>query len=83
MWDFSVDKVASGPVFSDYFGFLCQFRFHQVLHICLPSSPSSLTAAGARGRKMTGVPSGLTLTPLCEFTKADCQVEFKQNGRQL
>jgi hypothetical protein len=25
MWDFVVDKVALGQVFSEYFGFPCQF----------------------------------------------------------
>jgi hypothetical protein len=30
---FVVDKVASGPTFSEYFGFPCQNRsFHQLLH---------------------------------------------------
>jgi hypothetical protein len=30
---FVVDKVASGQVFSEYFGFPCQTRsFHQLLH---------------------------------------------------
>jgi hypothetical protein len=29
---FVVDKVALGQVFSDYFGFPCQFLFHQFLH---------------------------------------------------
>jgi hypothetical protein len=30
---FVVDKVVSGQVFSEYFGFLCQNRsFHQLLH---------------------------------------------------
>jgi hypothetical protein len=32
MWDFVVDKVALGQVFSEYFGFPCQFLFHQILH---------------------------------------------------
>jgi hypothetical protein len=32
MWDFVVDKVALGQVFSEYFGFPCQFLFHQLLH---------------------------------------------------
>jgi hypothetical protein len=32
MWDFVVDKVALGQVFSEYFGFPCQFSFHQLLH---------------------------------------------------
>jgi hypothetical protein len=30
---FIVDKVALGQVFSEYFGFPCQFSFHQFLHI--------------------------------------------------
>jgi hypothetical protein len=29
---FEVDKVALGQVFSEYFGFPCQFSFHQILH---------------------------------------------------
>jgi hypothetical protein len=31
MWDFVVDKVALGQVFSKYFGFPCQSSFHQLL----------------------------------------------------
>jgi hypothetical protein len=31
MWDFVVDEVALGQVFSEYFGFPCQFSFHQLL----------------------------------------------------
>jgi hypothetical protein len=31
MWDFLVDKVALGQVFSEYFGFPCQYSFHQLL----------------------------------------------------
>jgi hypothetical protein len=29
---FVVDNVALGQVFSEYFGFLCQSSFHQILH---------------------------------------------------
>jgi hypothetical protein len=29
---FVVDRVALGQVFSEYFGFLCQSSFHQILH---------------------------------------------------
>jgi hypothetical protein len=29
---FVVDKMALGQVFSKYFGFSCQFSFHQLLH---------------------------------------------------
>jgi hypothetical protein len=32
MWDFVVDKVALGQVFSKYFSFPCQSSFHQFLH---------------------------------------------------
>jgi hypothetical protein len=32
MWDFVVDKVVLGQVFSEYFGFPCQSSFHQLLH---------------------------------------------------
>jgi hypothetical protein len=31
MWDFVVDRVALGQVFSEYFGFPCQSSFHQLL----------------------------------------------------
>jgi hypothetical protein len=37
MWDFVVDKMALGQVFSEYFCFPCQFLFHQLL----PKSSSS------------------------------------------
>jgi hypothetical protein len=30
---FVVDKMALGQVFSEYFGFPCQFSFHRLLHI--------------------------------------------------
>jgi hypothetical protein len=32
MWDFVVDKVELGQVFSEYFYFPCQSSFHQFLH---------------------------------------------------
>jgi hypothetical protein len=38
MWDFVVDKVALGQVFSEYFGFPCQSSFHQIS----PQSPSPI-----------------------------------------
>jgi hypothetical protein len=38
MWDFVVDKVALGQVFSEYFGFPCQSSFRQLL----PKSSSSI-----------------------------------------
>jgi hypothetical protein len=32
MWDFVMDIVALVQVFSEYFGFPCQFSFYQFLH---------------------------------------------------
>jgi hypothetical protein len=32
MWNFVVDKVELGQVFSEYFSFPCQSSFHQLLH---------------------------------------------------
>jgi hypothetical protein len=56
---FVVDKVAPGQVFSEYFGFPCQFAFHLFLHNHHLSS-----GAGTIGQRVVAVPSGLSLT-LC------------------
>jgi hypothetical protein len=32
MWDFVMDKMALGQVFSETFGFPCQSTFHLLLH---------------------------------------------------
>jgi hypothetical protein len=54
-----VDKVAPGQVFSEYFGFPCQFSFHRLLHIHHPSS-----GAGTIGQLVADdVPSGLKSDP--------------------
>jgi hypothetical protein len=42
---FVVDEVALGQVFSGYFGFLCQFSFHRLLHAHITSGAG--TEAGA------------------------------------
>jgi hypothetical protein len=55
---FVLDKVALGQVFSEYFGFPCQFSFHRLLHIYHLSS-----RAGTIGQLVADVPSGLSLTP--------------------
>jgi hypothetical protein len=55
---FVVDKVALGKVFSEYFGFLCRFSFHWLLHTHHLSA-----AAGTIGQIVADVPSGLNLTP--------------------
>jgi hypothetical protein len=55
---FVVGKVALGQVFSEYFGFPCQFLFRRLLHIHHLSS-----GAGTIGQLVADVPSGLSLTP--------------------
>jgi hypothetical protein len=45
-------------VFSEYFGFLCQFSLHWLLHTHNLSS-----VAGTIGQLVANVPSGLSLTP--------------------
>jgi hypothetical protein len=62
---FVVDKVPLGQVFSEYFGFPCQFSFHRLLHI--HHHPSS--GVGTIGQLVTDVPSGLSLTPPQETKK--------------
>jgi hypothetical protein len=54
---FVVDSVALGQVFSEYFGFPCQFSFHQLLLIHDLSS-----GAGTIGQLVADVPSGLSFT---------------------
>jgi hypothetical protein len=44
---FVVEKVALGQVFSDYFGFICQSSFHQLLH----NHPHLSSGAGTIGQK--------------------------------
>jgi hypothetical protein len=44
---FVVDKVALGQVFSQYFGFPCQFSFHRLLHI----HPHLSSEVGILGQK--------------------------------
>jgi hypothetical protein len=52
-----VDKVALGQVFSEYFGFLCQFSFHQLLHTHhLSSRAGNNRPAGGQRTKWTVLP---------------------------
>jgi hypothetical protein len=55
---FVVDEVSLAQVFSEYFGFPCQFSFHQLLHTHHLSS-----GAGTIGQLVADIPSGLSLTP--------------------
>jgi hypothetical protein len=51
---FVVDKATLECVFSEYFGFPCQFSFHQMLQTHLSSG------AGTTGQLVTGIPNGLS-----------------------
>jgi hypothetical protein len=62
---FVVDKVALGQVFSEYFGFPCQFSFHQLLH-----NHHHLSSGGWYNRPtVADVPSGLSLASPRETLK--------------
>jgi hypothetical protein len=62
---FVVDKVALGQVFSEYFGFPCQFSFQRLLHNHYLSY-----GAGTIGQIEADLPSGLvSLTPPLETNK--------------
>jgi hypothetical protein len=68
---FVVDKVALGQVFSEYFGFPCQFSFHRLLHTHhhLSSGPGTI------GQLVADVPSGLSLTQPQETTTRTKQLK--------
>jgi hypothetical protein len=53
---FVVEKMALEQVFSEYFGFPCQFSFHLLLH-----TRSLSSGAGTIGQLVADVPSGLSL----------------------
>jgi hypothetical protein len=59
-----VDKVAVRQVFSEYFGFPCQFTFHRLLH-----TQHLTSGAGTIGQTVVAVPSGFSLTPPQESKK--------------
>jgi hypothetical protein len=62
-----VDKVALGQVFSEYFGFPCQFTFQRLFHI----HHHLLSGAGTIGQTVADVPNGPSLTPLQETKKKE------------
>jgi hypothetical protein len=51
--------TGTGQVFSEYFGFPCQFSFNRLLRIHY----DLLSGAGTIGQLVADVPSGLSLTP--------------------
>jgi hypothetical protein len=61
MWDLWWKKWHGGKVFSEHFGFPCQFPFPRLFHIHRLSS-----GAGTTGPIVVDVPSGLSLTSLQE-----------------
>jgi hypothetical protein len=62
-----VNIVALMQVFSEYFGFPCQFGFHRFLH----NHHHLSSWAGTIGQTVAAVPSGLSLMCLCTSGK-DC-----------
>jgi hypothetical protein len=72
---FVVDKVALGQVFSEYFGFPCQFSFHRLIHTHRLSS-----GAGTIGQAVVDVPSELSFTPPHE-TKNKNNLQRTEEGR--
>jgi hypothetical protein len=52
---FVVDKVALGQIFSKYFGFPCEFSFHELLNTHHHLS----SRAGKIGQTVAEMPSGL------------------------
>jgi hypothetical protein len=71
---FVVDKVASGQVFWEYFGFLCQNRsFHQLLH------PHNHPGQTRRGLATSWLPvQGVQLTVLDLVTEMKRKVSWRQ-----
>jgi hypothetical protein len=65
---FVVDELALGLVFSEYFGFPCQFSFHQLLntHHLSPGT-------GKMGQLVAVIPSGLShpTTKKLDFASED------------
>jgi hypothetical protein len=62
---FVTDKVALAKVFSQYFGFPCQFSFQRLLHNHYHLS----SGAGTIAQLVADVPSGLSLIPPKEGKK--------------
>jgi hypothetical protein len=58
---FLVDKMVLGQVFSEYFGFPCQFLLHQFLH---NHHHPRMIWGWYSSPVVAAVPSGLSLTPL-------------------
>jgi hypothetical protein len=73
---FLVDKVALGKLFSEYFGFPCQFSFHRLLHTHHHHLSSG---TGTIGQTVADVPNGLSLTPTQETKKKSKSADLADN----
>jgi hypothetical protein len=68
---FVVGKVTLGQVFSECFGFPCQFSFHRLLHTHFSFG------AGKIGQLVADLPSGLSLT-LPQETKKKRRGKYRE-----
>jgi hypothetical protein len=75
MWDFVVDKVALGQVFSEYFGFPCQSSFHQLLK----KSSSSIIWGLYNRPEVAAVPTDLVPPPTNNKKKGRRKNEWKKS----
>jgi hypothetical protein len=64
--------VALGQIFSEFFGFSCQFALHRFLH----SHHHLSSGPGTIGQRVAAVPSGLRFTPWVGRGKRDCLIEI-------
>jgi hypothetical protein len=68
---FVEDKVVVSHVSSEYLGFPCQFSFHRLLHIGLPSGADPI------GQLVADVTSGLSLTPPQGIKRSMSRLQFE------
>jgi hypothetical protein len=72
---FVVDKMALGQVFSEYFGFPCQFSFHQLLH----NHITLIYHLGLYNRpEVAAVPGDVSPTPLKKKRKKKKKMRWSE-----
>jgi hypothetical protein len=74
-----VNTVALGQVFSEYFGFPCQFSFHRLLHIHHHLS----SGVGTIGQLVAEVLTGLNLTPAQETNPEKLRIITQKEEEML
>jgi hypothetical protein len=78
-----VDKMGLGQVFSQYFGFPCQFSSHQLLHNHHHHHHHHLIIRGCYNKPIVAaVPSGLSLTRLRIIKKTANAAKVQQKAVQ-